>query len=173
MPAWKSNEGMGVWTWEDRDRNHKSYADASICCRCGRGIAPGAAVWMLRCRLIWPLTIVNIVDDRLGAGCTGCAGARKIACTGCCPGCKRAVYLIADELSENRNCRPPAFFCSNRCRNRVYGARFRRRHSRPKTVHALAACRVCGCNFEPKRSDAKTCSPACRQKAYRERGRYR
>ena len=30
-------------------------------------------------------------------------------------------------------------------------------------------CKVCGETFKPARSDAKTCSPPCRQKAYRQR----
>jgi hypothetical protein len=57
-------------------------------------------------------------------------------------------------------------FCSPRCRwtyhNRMRGARLAAR--RPER-----ACEVCGTRFTPKkRTDAKTCSPACRQKKYRE-----
>jgi hypothetical protein len=55
-------------------------------------------------------------------------------------------------------------FCSDRCRwtyhNRLRGARIAAR--RGKMV-----CEVCGARFIPKRRDAKTCSPACRQKKYR------
>jgi hypothetical protein len=33
------------------------------------------------------------------------------------------------------------------------------------------ACRLCGAPLEASRSDAAWCSPACRQKAYRRRGK--
>ena len=33
----------------------------------------------------------------------------------------------------------------------------------------MTTCRVCGQGFTAKRSDARYCSPACRQKAYRDR----
>ncbi len=55
-------------------------------------------------------------------------------------------------------------FCSDRCRwtyhNRLRGARLAAR--RPEKV-----CEACGAKFMPPRSDAMTCSPACRQKKYR------
>src|ERR1041384_6738974 len=40
--------------------------------------------------------------------------------------------------------------------------------ARPRTRHQ-AKCRVCRTRFRPVRVDALTCSPACRQKAYRTR----
>jgi hypothetical protein len=36
-------------------------------------------------------------------------------------------------------------------------------------IYAMATCRVCAQGFTAKRSDARYCSPACRQKAYRDR----
>jgi predicted nucleic acid-binding Zn ribbon protein len=55
-------------------------------------------------------------------------------------------------------------FCSDRCRwtyhNRLRGARMAARRGN-------RVCEVCGEHFTPKRMDAKTCSPACRQKKYR------
>jgi hypothetical protein len=162
---------MGVRSQEDVDRIHKSHADASVCCRCGRAIAAGAPVYLLRCRLIWfhGAGVICIYDDRLAAGCAACARDCKPVHAGECPGCGRLVTVLLEELAKNRNRLLPLLFCSHRCRNRVYGARFRKRHPRPKTVRALIPCSVCGRNFAPKRSDAKTCSPACRQKAYRDR----
>jgi predicted nucleic acid-binding Zn ribbon protein len=35
----------------------------------------------------------------------------------------------------------------------------------------LRQCTVCGRTFEPRQSNAVTCSSACRQKAYRQRKR--
>lgn len=56
---------------------------------------------------------------------------------------------------------PPSWqkdICSSRCEQRAHRAR-RRTPSRP--------CAVCKIEFVPKRSDAKFCSGACRQWAYR------
>jgi hypothetical protein len=57
---------------------------------------------------------------------------------------------------------PRLAFCSNGCRYARHLAKRRVRHE-PRN------CVVCGSEFTPARSDAKTCKPACRQKAYRER----
>jgi hypothetical protein len=35
----------------------------------------------------------------------------------------------------------------------------------------LVECCVCGSSFKPRRFDARTCSPACRQRLYRQRKR--
>jgi hypothetical protein len=51
--------------------------------------------------------------------------------------------------------------CSERCSAKAL-RRMRREHRR-------ATCETCGETFTPTRSDSRYCSPACRQKAYRER----
>ena len=45
-------------------------------------------------------------------------------------------------------------------------------HNKARSARAAAAradktCEACGRPFTPKRVDARTCSPACRQKLYR------
>ncbi len=50
--------------------------------------------------------------------------------------------------------------CSEQCRNKL---RTINRRVKPRTV----ACEVCGEKFHPKRKDAKTCGPACRQRRQR------
>jgi hypothetical protein len=52
--------------------------------------------------------------------------------------------------------------CGQRCAARAATVRRRVRHE-PR------ACPVCGADFTPRRSDARYCSGACRQRAYRER----
>ena len=42
-------------------------------------------------------------------------------------------------------------------------------HKRVPTGPRELLCGVCGKDFVAKRSDAKVCSPACRQKSYRQR----
>jgi hypothetical protein len=56
--------------------------------------------------------------------------------------------------------------CGDACRYaiRLAQARARRARRRPQVV-----CVTCGRPFPPKRADALTCSPACRQRAYRQR----
>jgi predicted nucleic acid-binding Zn ribbon protein len=129
---------------------------------------------------------VHIADKTAAAGCAACAKAeedRRAAvplgefdwltpkhrpCSGACPGCGRKVHLLGGgEMQGWRDRR--GFLCSDRCQNRVYGARYRARHPRPRRMVPLIQCQVCGENFAPKRADAKTCSQACRQKAYRQR----
>jgi hypothetical protein len=38
-----------------------------------------------------------------------------------------------------------------------------------RALHRPRTCAVCGGSFEPRQSNARTCSSACRQRAYRER----
>jgi hypothetical protein len=52
--------------------------------------------------------------------------------------------------------------CSDACRMRV-------RRAKRRTAKPRQSCTVCGKRFAARRSDARTCSPACRQRAYRDR----
>jgi hypothetical protein len=160
---------MGV-TWDDIARWWKSFADASVCCRCGKPIPAGDAVWLIPCQLVTVWEFVSIWDERYAAGCPGCGheymGAphqQDRVRARPCPGCGRVVRLLVAAHGIR------SFLCSHRCRNRVYGARFRKWHPRPKAERSLVQCQTCGNNFAPRRAGAKTCSPACRQKAYRRR----
>jgi hypothetical protein len=56
---------------------------------------------------------------------------------------------------------PPRSVCSSRCYQRQLRAR--------KRASARATCSTCGLGFVPKRKDARFCSDACRQRAYRGR----
>src|SRR5262249_41484454 len=80
-----------------------------------------------------------------------------------CPGCSRAVYLPALWGRDRR-----ASFCSNRCRNKLTGARYRKRHPRREVLSARP-CLICGKAFLPRREDAQTCGAKCRQQLYRNR----
>jgi hypothetical protein len=55
------------------------------------------------------------------------------------------------------------YFCSKRCESGHYN---KLRHDRGEEARQKA-CPICGQEFTAKRSDAKTCSPACRQKMHR------
>jgi hypothetical protein len=62
-------------------------------------------------------------------------------------------------------------FCSLECQSIADERRATRRliEHRRKSAKLGYACAVCGQQFIPCRADALTCSPACRQRAYRER----
>jgi hypothetical protein len=58
-----------------------------------------------------------------------------------------------------------ARFCSRRCRERADAEKKRLEHERTHT----RACEVCEETFIASRADARYCSNACRQDAYRKR----
>jgi hypothetical protein len=57
-------------------------------------------------------------------------------------------------------------FCSQRCRVRHNN---QKRSERLEEKRAGTECQECGDTFTPDRSDAKYCSAACKQRAYRKR----
>jgi hypothetical protein len=92
---------------------------------------------------------------RPGPRCETCRLSRKFPNWSfiTCWRCGRTVYY----------CGPwPGRYCTAECRRAV---RQQRRRQRPAT----ADCASCGQPYTPSRSDAAYCSPACRQRAYRQR----
>ena len=88
--------------------------------------------------------------------------ARRVVCLSCSPGWGTGS---------------PAFYCKT-CKRPVYYAKRTNlpRYCSPACHHAArlvrpiaVVCTVCGKAFIAPRIDARTCSPACRQKAYRQR----
>jgi hypothetical protein len=80
-----------------------------------------------------------------------------------CPQCHRLVIAKARR-------RPEKHFCCEMRKRRYYT----RLQTNQISAERLAdrqdmLCEVCGQPFTPARSDAKTCSAACKQKAYRQR----
>jgi hypothetical protein len=82
-----------------------------------------------------------------------------------CEGCGRPVVQ-----SESWSYRRQHWLCSDRCRDivRAAAARDRRRDALEERP-----CEDCGELFEPRRADARYCSAACRQRAYRSRAAVR
>lgn len=78
-----------------------------------------------------------------------------------CANCQRPVRL--ERLLKGP---PKHLVCGDECRQAVYcRAMLMRRRKTPMP----ATCEGCAARFTPPRSDAKWCSPACRQRAYRQR----
>jgi hypothetical protein len=57
------------------------------------------------------------------------------------------------------------WFCSERCEWTFHNGRVRSRAE----IRRMKVCPVCRKQFQGSRKDAVTCSPACKQKAYRQR----
>lgn len=62
-------------------------------------------------------------------------------------------------------------FCSEACKRKQASQRYAAiaRQRRAEARGPSRQCAVCGEPFEPARADARYCSPACKQKAYRVR----
>ena len=87
-----------------------------------------------------------------------------------CPDCKpsAAEYATPCEACGRKVARHR--FCNWHCKAHYYNApaAARRKAERLKARQGKV-CEQCGKTFTATRSDQKTCSPACRQKAYRDR----
>jgi hypothetical protein len=87
---------------------------------------------------------------------------------GKCPGCGKSVFFTYGE-HQNIPAYRFRFYCSGRCKLRVWSKKWRAKHPRPRKAKNIAPCQTCGKNFVQTRADAKACSPRCRQQAYRDR----
>jgi hypothetical protein len=129
---------------------------AEYCGRCGSAFEPDETIW----RLTVPHVITPYVRRwRLSVCCSGCTPDRRQRerCVRPCEHCGRPVGVLPGRRT----------FCSDRCTWSWYNAQ---RNART-AVERLARpqCRGCGKRFIQTRSDATTCSPACRQRVYRQR----
>jgi hypothetical protein len=98
--------------------------------------------------------------------CTDCNGTNSefpvvYQWPSACEGCGRTVYRRLDRRYYRRT------FCCKQCERQVRAAEARR--YRAEVRGATRICQACGETFEPTRSDAKFCTIACKQKAYRRR----
>lgn len=90
-------------------------------------------------------------------------------CWGCYPYARKLAVIRAWRTQPCSNCDRPTFyqdyvwrryvFCSDRCRATVQAA----------LENPTSTCESCHLTFTPKRADARFCSGACRQFAYRQR----
>ena len=132
------------------NQSHKFIATINrntTCALCGAAIPAGVALVIRKVPIATPHGVYK---------------ARRIVCLDCSPGwgnsspafycktCGRPVHY-AKRTNLPR-------YCSWNC-NHAAGL------ARPVSV----ICAVCKHAFIPGRNDAKTCSPACRQKSYRQR----
>jgi predicted nucleic acid-binding Zn ribbon protein len=82
-----------------------------------------------------------------------------------CARCERPMVYRLTAATMRRT------FCTEAC-GRAYHDRLRNQRRKERgAVEREKACEVCGKGFTATRKDARTCSPSCKQKAYRQRQR--
>ena len=168
----------------DNDLQRRAFETGEVCGRCGKTLAPDETV--VRSFMSWPFIFgeriqqfpicvpcwegevsqrEGLVEGERDAAWREWALYRQVygalASTdyrlGLCPvatlpcvTCGRPVVTVPPH-GQRKN-----VSCCRRCRDLAY--------RRPRTERA---CAVCGTEFLPSRSDARYCSQACRQRAYR------
>lgn len=93
---------------------------------------------------------------------------KTVLCLECAPTCYRKWNLGSCEVCfrpyYRRSQRAKHWFCCDRCEWRYRNQLAKRRRGQPDS----RTCQQCGQSFKA-RADSRHCSPACRQKAYRQR----
>lgn len=156
MAAFAEKWGGGVS--EERKRRREAAHDARICGRCGVDLAPGAPVYRQQLDVDWTSV------------CEGCRwdwphwrGPFP------CRGCERPVFVYPQRVRYKWSPEgkwEPSASCSRRC---TQDAAYRRQKLRRATEREPIECATCHERMDPLRRDARYCSNACRQRAYRAR----
>ncbi len=136
-------------------RATEAKATAGLCGNCGRAIAEGELV-----------VVREVFAGRgysVAATCGGCNRPEPDKAQPCY-WCERPVQMPY-ELFASRN--RSGIFCSDRCRGKWHNRRNSAIRKRQRQRYLAKTCEVCAKEFAAKRVDAKTCSPACKQKAHR------
>lgn len=108
------------------------------------------------------MSVVATRDMPLCLGCSTLAGDDDLQQAWPCVNCGVMLrHRYHHHFSES--------FCSEACEDIVYARRELRRVRKQRKRDGII-CVCCGVSFRPRRrGDATTCSPACRQRMYRER----
>ena len=120
--------------------------NAGHCARCGEPFGGNATAFMVPVRFDGRLYGMNTTEWTMAAVCDSCVLPGEVEETtqdATCPGYWRCFRVV----------------CSNRCRQREV--------RKLKWEKKQKVCVGCGKLFRRKRADAKFCSSACRQNAYR------
>jgi hypothetical protein len=139
------------------------FKKSGHCTRCEAPFGGNATAYMVvEDNICWGIDgNIAFTQREIVPVCDACvlpAEAAELTRDEICPGCKQRMRVgLRWRYGRHRR----GWVCSSRCRQRV--RRVQRRLWRG------AVCTGCGMMFNPKRADAKFCSPACRQNAYRKR----
>jgi hypothetical protein len=142
---------------ETRTREARAWRDGRLCATCGTELGDDATLWRYRTRSLTPPHCERCAQKWLWVvrQRSWCAFLGPIACKGC----GRPVHFTATTQAMLLRT-----VCSERCSAIAHNAdrRAKRAPARQRT------CTNCGQPFVARR-DARTCSRACRQRAYRQR----
>ena len=147
----------------DGYRRSLSVMTAERCARCDRRLGRGAPIW----RLFWlgQQSVVCFTCAPTSGPCEPLPGlvlpGPNISPERPCEFCGRRVTIVNDPRPRRRH-----VFCSKRC---TWRAANRQTKALRAEARQSRTCETCGRPFVPRRADAKRCSPACRQAAYRRR----
>jgi hypothetical protein len=162
-------------------QHYRSIARCDVCGDCGRALAPDDPVWTgwtTAAGARWSHPVCSACQPRYVAMAMKIYWYRPTPCEWCgravaflvpparvralVPGWyeRGRVGGVIDVAPRHRRA-----FCSSYCRSRE--ASSQRVRARLRAQQRL--CEVCGASFVGTRADARSCSPACRQKAYRQR----
>lgn len=131
---------------------------AQLCANCHRDLEPSEPIWRgfargVLCR--------DCTDDRI----------REYGELTPCDGCGRPTAYDTwgrTQFYESGVGYVYRTYCCTKCRDAVYR---RRRRQRAAEQRGTRRCEECDAILDRQRSDARYCSNACRQRAYRARGR--
>jgi hypothetical protein len=153
---------------EDRSATLSAIRNAEescSCAQCGRTIAPGAPVW--RQSITLGRSPFGGWHYRVAPHCEQCRTDwpfRRFWGPEACGHCGRPVYQQRDRRERR------FVFCCDTCRKAVYSAAANTIAKRERAEYRTPRpCGMCNETFEPKRADARFCSVACKQRAYRRR----
>jgi len=138
-----------------------SFETAEICYRCERTIRPNETV----CRVF--TTTRGFFGHGTGVAviCSDCGDKdhwRNFFRARPCQSCGRPVRIQATTRTF------VIIACSGRCREAIQKIQAEESREKSREIRNFR-CETCNQLFTPKRTDAKHCSPACKQKAYRQR----
>jgi hypothetical protein len=133
------------------------FKNAGHCTRCDEPFGGNATAYMVREDVAWTVLdgYTALTQQETVPVCDACVTAQELAkatIDATCVGCGQRMRL-------NIHWRKAT--CSNRCEQRERRKRYR--------AQVRNLCTICFKTFQPKRGDAKFCSSACRQRAYRRR----
>jgi hypothetical protein len=123
------------------------------CCACGKPFAHLQPTWITH----------DLVYKPTRPTCETCKDSqypRDFGNGAPCLVCRRLVYRFATRKIPKWN------FCSDACSSKGWAAERRRKRLEKQGTYS---CEGCSTAFRPTRADARFCSPACKQKSYRQR----
>lgn len=132
------------------------------CYECNRDFKSGEPIYRARKAVLVGRGVFRHYSISMLSFCHEC---RPYICydEGQCEICRQTVFYPWDRV-ERRH-----IFCSDDC-NKQYWARYQReKRLTEREVTCQKVCQSCDRGFSASRSDTKFCSPACKQKHYRQR----